>query len=362
MIQPHSYEFSSPESLHACLATAPVAYLPVGCIEFHGPHLPVGVDMLTADAICHRVAARTGGMVLPPLWLASGVLPLPYGITMPLDVVRSTARSILEQLADAGFEVLVVFSGHGALDHLHVLREETDTLMSSYPEIRALTTMWNELNTDLDGDIHDHGAKVETSLMMEFHPDLVDLTTLSEDPAATHTGIYAANPRHTASRAWGTTLADNAVTRLTRLVEGMLEGQKADSWALLEALVERLQSGDLEVVSAEQSALGLTIDFLNPHEQSKYITAIPILTANGTQLAFAGAALANPSPGEGHTDRSISELGPLSGFYVRTGQTMRIHLPGAHLQPGSYEIVASFRLADVLDIEARGSVSIGAEH
>ena len=130
---PSAYEFVRPARMRQVLEETPIVFLPVGCMEYHGPHLPLGVDMLTADAICHRTAEVTGGVVLPPLWLASGVLPLPHSITVDTAVLRAAVRPILRQLAEGGFKAIIVFSGHGALDHLHVLREETDRLMRIFP-------------------------------------------------------------------------------------------------------------------------------------------------------------------------------------------------------------------------------------
>ena len=71
-----------------------------------------------------------------------------------------------------------------------------------------------------------------------------------------------------------------------------------------------------------------------------------------------GAALANPSVGEGHTDTPVAELGPLTGFYVRRDQRMRITLPDTGLAPGQYEVSGSLVLADVLEISARGPLTI----
>ena len=358
---PAAYEFVRPARIRQVLEETPIVFLPVGCMEYHGPHLPLGVDMLTADAMCHQTAAITGGVVLPPLWLASGVLPLPHSITVDTAVLRAAVRPILRQLAEGGFKVMVVFSGHGALDHLHVLREETDRVMEEFPDVNALTTVWNELNAIMAGDIHDHGAKVETSYLMEFHPHTVDLTTLEDDLEAEHVGVYAANPRFTASREWGAAMSNHAVGRLVGIVEGFSAGERADSWVMLRQLVTRLQSGDLEVVtdSGRVENGSLRFDLYNPHPQSKYITAVGSLTIGGRELDLAGATLANPSVGEGHTDTRVDRLGPLSGFYVRRDQRMVVTVPGAGIGPGHHEVAAEFVLADVLEIGARGNLSIG---
>ena len=358
---PTAYEFVRPARMRQVLDETPIVFLPVGCMEYHGPHLPLGVDMLTADALCHRTAAITGGAVLPPLWLASGVLPLPHSITVGTDVLRAAVRPILRQLAEGGFKVIIVFSGHGALDHLHVLREETDRVMEEFPDVNALTTVWNELNAIMAGDIHDHGAKVETSYLMEFHPHTVDLNTLEDDPEAQHVGVYAANPRFTASREWGAAMADHAVGRLAGIIEGFSTGERADSWLMLRQLVTRLQSGDLEVVtdSGRVEDGSLRFDLYNPHPQSKYITAVGSLTISGREIDLAGATLANPSVGEGHTDTRVDRLGPLSGFYVRRDQRMVVTVPGSGIAPGNHDFMTGFVLADVLEIGARGHLRIG---
>ena len=357
-LDPTAYEFVRPARMRQVLEETPIAFLPVGCVEYHGPHLPLGVDMLTADSLCHRTASVTGGVVLPPLWLASGVLPLPHGIVVDATVLRSVVRPILRQLAEGGFKVIVVFSGHGALDHLHVLREETDRLMDEFPDLDALTTVWNELNAGMEGDIHDHGAKVETSYLMEFHPHTVDLGTLEDDPEAEHVGIYAANPRFTASREWGRIMADHAVGRLARIIDGFSKGERADSWMMLRELVERLQAGDLVVVedSGRISNGSVSFDLYNPHPQSKYITAIDSLTIDGHQVDLTGATLANPSVGEGHTNTPVDRLGPLTGFYVRRNQRMVITLPHAGTGSGDHKVDARLVLADVLEIGAQGSL------
>jgi creatinine amidohydrolase len=357
-LDPTAYEFVRPARMRQVLDETPIAFLPVGCVEYHGPHLPLGVDMLTADNLCRRTAAVTGGVVLPPLWLASGVLPLPHGIVVDVNVLRSVVRPILRQLAEGGFKVIVVFSGHGALDHLHVLREETDRLMDEFPDVNALTTVWNELNAGMEGDIHDHGAKVETSYLMEFHPHTVDLTTLEDDPEAEHVGIYAANPRFTASREWGEIMSDHAVGRLAAIIEAFSEGGRADSWVMLRQLVERLQAGDLVVVedSGRIRDGSLSFDLYNPHPQSKYITAVSSLTIDGHQVDLTGATLANPSTGEGHTDIPFEGLGPLTGFYIRRDQRMVITLPHARAGSGDHMVEACFVLADVLEVGARGSL------
>ena len=50
------------------MAEVPLCYLPVGTLEWHGEHAAVGLDALKAHAVCIRVAERSGGLVVPPLY------------------------------------------------------------------------------------------------------------------------------------------------------------------------------------------------------------------------------------------------------------------------------------------------------
>ena len=61
------YERLRPAELRALAEAAPLAYVPLGPLEFHGEHLPTGVDLFEAHGLCLRAASQSGGVVLPPL-------------------------------------------------------------------------------------------------------------------------------------------------------------------------------------------------------------------------------------------------------------------------------------------------------
>ena len=47
-----------------------LAYLPVGSLEWHGPHMPFGTDYMTVDYLARRAARRFGGVAFPPMYYA----------------------------------------------------------------------------------------------------------------------------------------------------------------------------------------------------------------------------------------------------------------------------------------------------
>ena len=63
-----NYEYMLPHEILAARKANPLAYLPLGPIEWHGVHNPVGLDALKAKALCELAAQKGGGLVMPPLW------------------------------------------------------------------------------------------------------------------------------------------------------------------------------------------------------------------------------------------------------------------------------------------------------
>lgn len=196
------YELMRPEQVVAARARAPVAYVPMGPLEWHGPHLPLGVDMLHAHAMALRAARRTGGVVLPPLPLgtetyldtarlhASGlprdarVLGMDYpGFPVPsLYVDESTLgviiRGIIRALSRQAFRVIAIVNGHGAPNHLTLL-SRTATEESVPGKLAVLVTGYRH-----DTSYRGHAERHETSFVLVEHPETVDLAALPRLPRA----------------------------------------------------------------------------------------------------------------------------------------------------------------------------------
>ena len=65
-------QFMRPGQLEAAARKFPVVYVPVGCIEWHGRHLPLGTDALKAHGILVKCAEKFGGVVYPPVYFHAG--------------------------------------------------------------------------------------------------------------------------------------------------------------------------------------------------------------------------------------------------------------------------------------------------
>jgi len=61
----------TPQEFQERLLEAPIAYLPLGTLEWHGRHLPLGADGLISSGFFVELAKKVGGIVLPMLFLGT---------------------------------------------------------------------------------------------------------------------------------------------------------------------------------------------------------------------------------------------------------------------------------------------------
>jgi creatinine amidohydrolase len=67
----HQVELLRPSEIIQAVKEASVAYLPVGPLEWHGPHYIVGTDPLNAQNIAYEAAEITGGLIFPTLFFGT---------------------------------------------------------------------------------------------------------------------------------------------------------------------------------------------------------------------------------------------------------------------------------------------------
>jgi creatinine amidohydrolase len=185
-----------PTALEARLEACPALVLPLGTVEWHSHHLPLGLDGLKAEAIAERAAERTGAVLAPTAWWAAGGVPFPYTLQLPGGLVEPLLREALTQLAAFGFRALLVLNGHYGLENtLAVRRAALDVTTDAGVPVLALADY--ELLTDL-GNHGDHAGTWETSLLWAVRDDLVRLDGHGELP-----GIVGEDPRGHASAELG---------------------------------------------------------------------------------------------------------------------------------------------------------------
>lgn len=108
------WEMLTPAELDEAIARLPLAIVPAGSIEWHGPHMTCGSDFLRGEAICTRVAERLGGgVVLPPTWVAApGFCNWRGTISFTPALVRQVALELYRELEKCGFRWIFVHLAH----------------------------------------------------------------------------------------------------------------------------------------------------------------------------------------------------------------------------------------------------------
>lgn len=182
------------------LTQAPV-FLPIGALEQHGPHLPLGTDALLATAIAAEAAAAVGGIVAPVL--AYGYKSQPkcgggqhFCGTTSLDAATliGQVRDTIREFVRHGAERLVLVNGHyentwfmieGIDLALRECRARPPTIMRlEYWDFCTEATLARIFPDGFPGFALEHAAVIETSMMLHLHPELVRVDLIPEDPPA----------------------------------------------------------------------------------------------------------------------------------------------------------------------------------
>ncbi len=226
------YEEMRPHQINAVLRQCPVAYLVWGSHEWHGVHNPVGLDTLKAYAMTLALCEATGGVVLPPVYCGYQTMKPWVGFRHTFefskDLVTRFVYEHLENLYDEGFKVTVVIMGHYGGKHVEAVKAgvERFTEKHRYPRVLAITDYEPASWADVSGG--DHAGKNETSLMMHFRPDLVDLSRLPQSELMLGRDGCTPNAKE-ASAEHGRMLAETFVAQAAPRVRGLLQ-EAQENW------------------------------------------------------------------------------------------------------------------------------------
>ncbi|MFW6188869.1 MAG: creatininase family protein [Planctomycetota bacterium] len=174
-----NYERLRPDELERLVRAAPVAYWPLGLLEHHGWHLPVGFDGVKAQRLCQRMAARTGGVVLPVMWWGGGGGHGEFKWTLyqPVEAPETVLRATLHRLPHFGFRCVVLLAGH--YPWRSAIEEVLPEFRREYPDVLVIHGTEADVGAPelcLDGD---HAARWETAYGLALLPELVELDALT---------------------------------------------------------------------------------------------------------------------------------------------------------------------------------------
>jgi creatinine amidohydrolase len=182
----------------AALASRPlVAIVPLGAIEAHGPHLPLGTDIVIAQAMADAGAERLSARgfevaVLPPLFAA----PAPFAAAFAgtIDAAAPATTMLLQDIARSlgrhGARVTVVANAHHDPAHVAAIRAAVRTIEDEqgpplvFPDLTR--RKWAQRLTDEFQSGACHAGRYETSIVMAAAPQAVAIERMR---------MLEANPR-----------------------------------------------------------------------------------------------------------------------------------------------------------------------
>jgi creatinine amidohydrolase len=162
-------------------AQGAVALLPIGSTEAHGPHLPLSVDVVIAEEVCRRVAARLAAkgkttVTFPAVayTLTDFAASFSGTVSLTAHTARALMRGVMEGIVAAGFAKVLVCNHHLEPAHFKLVHEAA---AQAGPKVVVADHRRKPHGPRL-GDEFMHGGShaggYETSLMMAAAPQLVD--------------------------------------------------------------------------------------------------------------------------------------------------------------------------------------------
>ncbi len=159
---------------------------PIGTLEPHGRHAPIGTDNFCAEEIAWQLGKRLGWPVAPTLnyGITTGLIAYTGGSRVPKPVYADLVSAILTDFMEMGFRRVVIINGHGG---------NTETVTNVIKELitvdrgnrHFILLDWWMLDADALEDVYGrpggHAALDETACVLAFRPETVDETKM--DPS-----------------------------------------------------------------------------------------------------------------------------------------------------------------------------------
>jgi creatinine amidohydrolase len=167
----------------------PVLLLPVGAVEPHGPHAPLGTDSIISAAICERAAVALSAdstvraLVLPEI--AFGVTRYSAAFTGAITINESTLRAIVLEVCASlnaqGFRHVVIVNSHFEPAQVATLRQAAADAKVGFLDVTRRVVA-EQLTPEFQSGAA-HAGRYETSVVLATRPDLVEAEIMRRLPA-----------------------------------------------------------------------------------------------------------------------------------------------------------------------------------
>lgn len=209
-------ELTAVQFKEAVKKSSQTAILPIGVLEKHGPHMPLGTDVYTAREMALRAAEMEYAVVFPWYYFSqiNEARHQPGTIADSPELIWKVLQETLNELSRNGFKKIIIINGHGGnaafLEYFGIsqLSEKRDYALYWYKPAYDREVIKQAEAVSMHDPVNQHAGNRETSMVESIvpelvHPDLagtqqgVDLDRISNlDHVYTGIWWYASFPNH----------------------------------------------------------------------------------------------------------------------------------------------------------------------
>ncbi len=167
----------------------PVLLLPIGAVEPHGPHAPLGTDSIISSAICERAATALDGdsgvraLVLPEIGF--GVTRYSAAFTGAVTISEGTLQAMVVEVCASlraqGFRHQVIVNSHFEPAQVATLRRAAKDAGAALLDLTR-RVMADQLTPEFRSGAS-HAGRYETSIVLAAHPELIEAELMRRLPA-----------------------------------------------------------------------------------------------------------------------------------------------------------------------------------
>jgi len=170
-----------------------VCLLPIGVLEKHGNHLPVGTDMIIGQAVCKKAAETEKAVVFPYYFLGqiAEAKHYPGCIAASHKLIMKALLEMCDEIHRNGFKKIIICSSHGGNGHfLPFFLQEMPRLERRYSAYTFFLAKYKDeqekkiASLAKTNDLGFHAGLTETALIMHLRGDLVDMKAQDTKEAA----------------------------------------------------------------------------------------------------------------------------------------------------------------------------------
>lgn len=236
-------ELTAPDFIKAVEKSEATCVIPLGIMEKHGPHLPLGTDLIDVREISIRAAKKEYVIIFPPFYFGQiyEAKQQPGTVAYSTVLVWNLFQETCDELYRNGITKIILVNGHGGNNSLlqyfcqaQLAKQKKYAIFLFSPkDSKEFQEKIKQIKkTEVDG----HAGEAETSMMLSHRPDLVHLGRAKEQSGSnlnriqhlpyTYTGIwwYAQYPNHYAgdgsyaTKELGNLLLENQVNQLIEMI------------------------------------------------------------------------------------------------------------------------------------------------